>query len=96
MKAFLREYVTVRQIPITRILYAFGISLVGVFVLNFLPRAQRTAKCKELRQKRPETLMYFLKVVIFQVYVSCLPEIGPGTSMTFTHQPTKETEAFTI
>jgi hypothetical protein len=30
--------------------------------------AQRTLKCKELREKQLKTQMYFLKVVIFQVY----------------------------
>ena len=34
MKAFLTEYVIVRQIPITRLLYAFGISLVRGLALE--------------------------------------------------------------
>ena len=36
-------------------------------VFEFTIGAQRTAKCKELRQKWPKTQLYFLKVVIFQV-----------------------------
>lgn len=36
-----------------------------------------TVKCKELRQKRSETQMYFLRVVIFQVYVLRLPDVRP-------------------
>ena len=68
MKTFLTEYVFVRKIPITRLLYAFGISLVRTFrSFEFSVGTQRAAKCKELRQKHPNTQMYFLKVVIFQV-----------------------------
>lgn len=37
MKAFLSEYVVARQIPIAHLLYAFGISLVSFFTLNFPP-----------------------------------------------------------
>ena len=67
MKTFLTEYVVVRQIPITRILYAFGISLVSDCNPGFLVIVKSATKCKELRQKQPKTQMYFLKVVIFQV-----------------------------
>lgn len=35
MKAFLTEYVIVRQIPIARLLYAFGISLVSTSASKF-------------------------------------------------------------
>ena len=46
MKAFLTEYVIVRQIPIIRLLYAFGISLVGVFALNLLPGLKKLGSAK--------------------------------------------------
>lgn len=68
MKAFLAEYVVVRQTPIAHLLYAFGISLVRVLA-SFAPPtgAELTAKCKELRQKQLKTQTYFLRVVIFQM-----------------------------
>jgi len=68
MKAFLTEYVIVRQIPIAHLLYAFGISLVRAATsFEFSIGAKLTAQCKELRQKQLKTQMYFLRVVIFQV-----------------------------
>ena len=68
MKAFLTEYLIVRQIPIANLLYAFGISLVReVFSFEFPIGAKLTVQCKELRQKQLKTQTYFLRVVIFQV-----------------------------
>jgi len=68
MKAFLTEYVIVRQTPITHLLYAFGISLVRAPAsFEFLIKVNSTAQCKELRQKQLKTQTYFLRVVIFQV-----------------------------
>ena len=53
MKAFLTEYVIVRQIPIPRLLYAFGISLVGLFALNFLPRLKEPGSAKSCGRNGP-------------------------------------------
>ncbi|KAI9573817.1 DHS-like NAD/FAD-binding domain-containing protein [Boletus coccyginus] len=47
MSSFIREYVFAQNIPIVKLLFAFGISL-----------------CPELRNKRPKTLLYFLRVAI--------------------------------
>ncbi|EGO20743.1 hypothetical protein SERLADRAFT_442077 [Serpula lacrymans var. lacrymans S7.9] len=47
MSSFVREYVIMQNIPIPKLLYAFGVML-----------------CKELRNKRPKTLLYFLRVAM--------------------------------
>ncbi|KAG9309460.1 DHS-like NAD/FAD-binding domain-containing protein [Chiua virens] len=47
MSSFIREYVFGQNIPIVKLLFAFGISL-----------------CPELRNKRPKTLLYFLRVAM--------------------------------
>ncbi|KAJ3508716.1 hypothetical protein NLJ89_g5598 [Agrocybe chaxingu] len=45
--AFMQEYVRTRNVPIVKLLQAFGIDL-----------------CPELRNRRPRTMLYFLRVVI--------------------------------
>ncbi|KAG1738844.1 DHS-like NAD/FAD-binding domain-containing protein [Suillus paluster] len=47
MSSFVREYVMTRNIPIVKLLFAFGISL-----------------CPELRNKQPQTMLYFLRVAM--------------------------------
>ncbi|KAJ8594771.1 DHS-like NAD/FAD-binding domain-containing protein [Rhizopogon salebrosus TDB-379] len=47
MSSFLSEYVLTQNIPIVKLLFAFGISL-----------------CPELRNKRPKTMVYFLRVAM--------------------------------
>ncbi|OAX38880.1 SIR2-domain-containing protein [Rhizopogon vinicolor AM-OR11-026] len=47
MSSFVSEYVITQNIPIVKLLFAFGISL-----------------CPELRNKRPQTMLYFLRVAM--------------------------------
>jgi NAD-dependent histone deacetylase SIR2 len=47
MSSFVREYVITQNIPIVKLLFAFGISL-----------------CPELRNKQPQTMLYFLRVAM--------------------------------
>ncbi|KAG1864803.1 DHS-like NAD/FAD-binding domain-containing protein [Suillus subluteus] len=47
MSSFVREYVITQNIPIVKLLFAFGISL-----------------CPELRNKKPQTMLYFLRVAM--------------------------------
>ncbi|KAG2110591.1 DHS-like NAD/FAD-binding domain-containing protein [Suillus discolor] len=47
MSSFVREYVITQNIPIVKLLFAFGISL-----------------CPELREKQPQTMLYFLRVAM--------------------------------
>lgn len=50
MSSFVREYVITQNIPIVKLLFAFGISL-----------------CPELRNKQPQTMLYFLRVAMSKV-----------------------------
>jgi NAD-dependent histone deacetylase SIR2 len=47
MSSFVREYVITQNIPIVKLLFAFGIPL-----------------CPELRNKQPQTMLYFLRVAM--------------------------------
>ncbi|KAF8834887.1 SIR2-domain-containing protein [Paxillus ammoniavirescens] len=47
MSSFIREYVVIQNIPVVKLLFAFGISLYP-----------------DLRNKRPKTLLYFLRVAM--------------------------------
>ncbi|OJA08589.1 hypothetical protein AZE42_04566 [Rhizopogon vesiculosus] len=47
MSSFVSEYVITQNIPIVKLLFAFGISL-----------------CPELRNKRPQTMLYFLRAAM--------------------------------
>ncbi|KAG2125059.1 DHS-like NAD/FAD-binding domain-containing protein [Suillus clintonianus] len=47
MSSFIREYVITQNIPIVKLLFAFGIFL-----------------CPELRNKQPQTMLYFLRVAM--------------------------------
>ena len=65
--AFIEEYARTRQIPVPKLLHAFGIDLVCQYMkyrashfINNHPFAQ----CPELQDRRPATMLYFLRVAM--------------------------------
>jgi len=67
--AFIDEYVRTRNIPIPKLLEAFGIQLVcyfllAVFVVGPNCELNLCTQCPELQDRRPKTMLYFLRVAI--------------------------------
>ena len=69
--AFIDEYVRTRQIPITRLLQAFGIDLVFHYKLSRatlffdgILTSPPPPQCPELQDRRPKTMTYFLRVAM--------------------------------
>lgn len=85
IKAFLTEFLIVRQFPITRLLYGFGISLVCVFALNFLLRLKKLQSAKSCGRSDPRPTCTSSGSSSSKCTYHIYLRVKPGTSMTFAH-----------
>ncbi|KAG6886128.1 hypothetical protein C0993_002647 [Termitomyces sp. T159_Od127] len=71
MASWITEYVVTRNHPIQKLLRIFGINLV-IHVLHHVAKLPliTNLQCEALQTKKPNTLLYFLKVALSRVYVS--------------------------